>query len=85
LNSPLGLAVGPDKTIYVADSANQVIRRIDSNGIIWTLAGRDGSFATPTGITIDPTLGIVFGELDGRLLSISRDELNRVVPGWDKR
>jgi sugar lactone lactonase YvrE len=63
-DSPEGIAVGADGTIYVADTGNNVIRRIGSNGIVDTLAGNtgqaglaDGSgsaarFANPRGLLI---------------------------------
>ncbi len=38
-NFPLGLAVGKDKSIYVADSYNHCIRKISPEGIVSTIAG----------------------------------------------
>ncbi len=38
-NFPLGLAIGPDKTIYVADTYNHCIRMITPEGVVSTLAG----------------------------------------------
>lgn len=39
LATPLGLALAPDGTLYIADQANHVIRRVSPNGIISTFAG----------------------------------------------
>ncbi len=40
LNSPTGVAVDSDGNLYIADSANNVIRRVDAKtGIITTVAG----------------------------------------------
>ena len=40
LNAPTGLAVDADGNLYIADSANNVIRRVDAKtGIITTVAG----------------------------------------------
>lgn len=53
LNLPLGVAAAADGAIFVADSANHRVRRIDAAGIITTIAGTgvagsagDGGLAT---------------------------------------
>ena len=62
---PAGLALGADGTLYVADSENRAIRKVDPNGLVSTLAGRsegylDGPlsvalFRAPREIDIDAT------------------------------
>ena len=39
LNNPFGVIVGPDGAIYFCDTMNHVIRRIDRQGVITTVAG----------------------------------------------
>jgi streptogramin lyase len=39
LNQPTRLRLGPDGALYIADTGNNVIRRLDLNGIITTFAG----------------------------------------------
>ncbi|HLK62175.1 MAG TPA: IPT/TIG domain-containing protein [Bryobacteraceae bacterium] len=66
LNNPLGLAVDKAGNLYIADTGNHKIRRIDTRGIITTVAGTgtagfsgDGGTATsaqlnnPTGVAVD--------------------------------
>ena len=43
LDYPQGIAVGPDGSLYIADSGNNRIRRVGPDGIITTVAGTDGS------------------------------------------
>ncbi len=39
MNRPQGLALGPDRTLYIADSANARVRTVDATGRIRTVAG----------------------------------------------
>ena len=39
LSSPIGLAVDPLGNLYIADSGNNVIRRVSTSGVITTVAG----------------------------------------------
>ncbi len=65
LNSPSGLAVDASGNVFIADSNNGRVRKVDTNGIITTVAGNgtagfsgDGAAATnaglgPTGVAVD--------------------------------
>ncbi|TAK26291.1 MAG: hypothetical protein EPO26_00310 [Chloroflexota bacterium] len=72
LNYPVGVAIGPDGSMYIADQGNQRIRRIASNGVITTVVGTgvagyngDGIQATsaqintPQGVAVAPN-GLVY-------------------------
>lgn len=37
LNYPMGVAVGPDGTIYIADTYNHVVRKVTKDGLVSTL------------------------------------------------
>lgn len=75
LNGPNGLAVDVNGNLYLADGENGVIRKIDSNGIITTVAGGqshgcsgDGGLATnaqlgfPKGVAVDTTGHFYFSD-----------------------
>jgi uncharacterized repeat protein (TIGR02543 family) len=81
LNYPQAIAVEPSGAVLVADSANQVIRRIGTDGSIRTVAGnnaagfaRDGGPATqaflntPTGLAADSAGNIYIGDTDNDVL-----------------
>jgi len=42
MNSPNGVALGPDGSLYIADSCNQRVRKVTPDGIITTIAGIGG-------------------------------------------
>jgi DNA-binding beta-propeller fold protein YncE len=44
LNDPIDVAVGPDGSVYIAEATNDRIRRIDTHGIITTVAGTGHHF-----------------------------------------
>ncbi len=54
LSLPWGLAVGPDGNVYIADTGNDVIRRVTRAGIITTVAGGKGVLYGPAGLAISP-------------------------------
>jgi len=58
-NRPLGLGFDGAGNLYVADAGNGRVRKVDSTGLIRTIAGNGGSGPTSDGaalsVTIDPT------------------------------
>lgn len=57
-NQPTGLAVATDGTVYVADTDNCVIRKIDPLGVVTTLAGRAGVCANTDGTGANAAFGL---------------------------
>jgi sugar lactone lactonase YvrE len=74
LSGPKGVALAPDGSLYIADTENHAIRKVDRNGIITTVAG-DGQrgdgprLARPHGVFVD-TNGAVY---------IADSENNRIL------
>jgi uncharacterized protein (TIGR03437 family) len=49
LKSPIGLAVDTARNLYIADSENGRVRKVDAAGIITTIAGSTGNASSPLG------------------------------------
>src|SRR5690606_34419621 len=84
LNSPWGISLGPDGSMYIADSGNHRIRRVSPEGIITTFAGT-GS-ATTGGDNGQADLAPVHDPRDalampdGSIYIAQRGRLRRVDP-----
>jgi len=76
-NWPTGVAVGADWTVYAADYANHLIRKISPDGLVATLAGdgepgwRDGTasdaqFNGPDGIALAQSGDLYVADADNR-------------------
>jgi sugar lactone lactonase YvrE len=78
LNNPKGVAVDPSGNLFIADYANQRIRKVDTNGVITTAVGTgvasdggNGGYATnatlsyPMGLTFDSAGNLYIAEHGG--------------------
>ncbi len=78
--SPMGLCVGTEGNLYIADSLNHVIRRMTPEAVVTTFAGSvtefgcksgprlDARFCEPTDITCHPDGGFIVCESFGNAL-----------------
>jgi uncharacterized protein (TIGR03437 family) len=77
LAAPQGVTLDASGNLYIADSSNQRIRRVDTNGIITTIAGTgtagfsgDGALATgatfgnPVGVAVDASGAVYVADLN---------------------
>jgi len=90
-----GLAIGPDGSIYIADTDNNRVRRVSPDGIITTVAGYghryfsgDGGPATsaalssPYGVAIGPDGGIYIADMgNNRIRRVGPDGIITTVAG----
>jgi streptogramin lyase len=80
LSGPKGVACAPDGSVYIADTENHAIRRVDRNGVITTIAGTgergDGPDGDPKKARLARPHG-VFVDSNG-VLYISDTENHRI-------
>ncbi|MFN2444192.1 MAG: SMP-30/gluconolactonase/LRE family protein, partial [Vicinamibacterales bacterium] len=94
-NTPSGLAIDRNGTLYVADTANNVIRRIARDGRVATLAGdgsaghRDGAahearFNGPIGVAVDASGRVIVADTyNDRIRAIHPDGTVSTLAGGD--
>jgi sugar lactone lactonase YvrE len=83
LNDANSVAIGPEGDVFIADECNSVVRRVDSSGVITTVAGNgydkrngDGGPATeaeiglPGEITLDSSGNLFLSDRNGEVLRV---------------
>lgn len=79
-NSPLGIAVATNGTIYVADSGNHLIRAISAGGLVTTLAGSPENWGSENGSGTNARFnGPVGLALDGQEILFVADSNNHTI------
>ncbi|MBI2875537.1 MAG: hypothetical protein HYY20_01500, partial [Candidatus Tectomicrobia bacterium] len=95
LKSPYGVTVGPDGSLYIADTGNSRVRRVDPEGIITTVAGNgergysgDGGPATLAklrsvyGVAVGPDCSLYLADYaDNRIRRVSPEGIITTVVG----
>ncbi|MGH8487836.1 MAG: RHS repeat-associated core domain-containing protein, partial [Gammaproteobacteria bacterium] len=93
--TPSGLALGPDGSLYIADSGNNHIRRVGPDGVITTVTGTghygyagDGGPATqaklfaPSGLALGPDGSLYIADTDNnRIRRVGPDGVITTVTG----
>jgi len=93
LNTPSDVAVGPDGSVYIADTMNSVIRRVRPDGIIETIAGTgeqgfegDGGPATnarldrPYGVEVAPNGHVYIADTHNHRFRVVGDVADELAP-----
>jgi len=86
--APFGIAADRSGNVYVADSANNVIRKITADGTVSTLAGKAGQpgkadgtdssarFRNPWGVAVDSAGNVIVADM-------SNDTIRKITPGGE--
>ncbi|MEO9533256.1 MAG: gliding motility-associated C-terminal domain-containing protein [Crocinitomicaceae bacterium] len=61
IDGPQGIAIGTDGLVYFTESANHVVRRIETDGTLYTIAGVAGTNTSTDGPVATATINFPFG------------------------
>jgi glucose/arabinose dehydrogenase len=77
-SSPEGICIDHGGNLFVADTGNNVIRKILPSGLVTTFAGTNGEFAGPTGVCLDDA-GNLYVADSGHCNRICKVDTNGIV------
>ena len=85
-DTPTGLAVGPDQALYVADTGNELIRRISPDGTVTTVQAIDVSgnaegLVRPVGLAASPEGRLYVTDRRGRIVEMTPMGVIRTLAG----
>jgi sugar lactone lactonase YvrE len=84
LSGPKGVSLAPDGSLYIADTENHAIRRVDRSGIITTVAGtgergdgpdgdpKHAKLARPHGVFVDAAGIVYIGDSENHRIRVLR-------------
>jgi len=89
-NYPSGVAVDGSGNVYVADTGNNVIRRITTNGVVSTLAGStdagftngtgtNARFASPVGVAVDGSGNVYVAEGNVAAVFLGNNAIRKIA------
>lgn len=84
LDTPFGAALSPSGNLYIADSYNNVVRRVDTTGIITTVAGTgtagySGDGGPATSAELNGTYGVALDAFGNLYIADANNSVIRLV------
>ncbi|MGH7952669.1 MAG: chitobiase/beta-hexosaminidase C-terminal domain-containing protein [Limisphaerales bacterium] len=76
-SNPQGICIDSENNLYVADSGNNIVRKITASGQVTTI-GADGGFSGPTGVCVDGA-GNVYVADSGNCNRVCKIDTNGIV------
>ena len=67
-NTPNSVAADPSNNLYVADTGNNLIRKITAAGVVSTFAGSSGEFDTPEGVAVDKSGNVYVADTNNDII-----------------
>jgi DNA-binding beta-propeller fold protein YncE len=85
LNRPVGLAVGDDGSVYVAEESNNRVSVFDANGAFQTILGQTDAgtlLARPNSVAVAPDGNLVVADTWNYQVKVMSPEDGRIINQW---